>query len=66
MTTTLVLAVVLLLLAVAGLGISRLLTGKSRLRCCGMRPEKRKDKKCGQTRNCPLCEPEEKKKAEDE
>lgn len=63
---TIIIACVLVLLAVAGLGISWLLTGKSSLKpgACGRAPTKKRDSQCGTDVSCGLCgkESEEKKK----
>jgi hypothetical protein len=64
---TIVLTFVLVLLALAGLGIGKILTGKNRLRkMCGHTPNKKKGPKCGKDVTCPLCESEVKKPTEGE
>lgn len=57
---TLLIAFIVVLLALAALGIGWLLTGKVRLQAgaCGRAPTKKKDPKegCGTTSSCSLCE----------
>lgn len=53
---TLLLAFALLLLAVAGLAIGKLITGLPRLqRLCGSRPGEKKSDSCGDDPSCPVC-----------
>ena len=54
---TLLLAFVVSLLAVAGLGIGWLLKGKPLKRGCGQSPKMLKDSDCGENKTCPLCDP---------
>lgn len=67
-TLTIIIAFFLVILALAALGISWLLTGKSTLRpgACGRDPtKKRDDETCGTETTCTLCKeekPEEKRK----
>lgn len=61
---TLAIAFAVILVAIALLGLSWLIKGKSSLRpgACGRDPTKRRDDSCGTT-SCDLCEtPKEKKK----
>ncbi len=60
--TTIVIAAIVVLLAVAGLAIGLILTGKSKLRMgsCGWDPNKKRDDSCGKKIQCPLCKPEKK------
>jgi len=58
--TTILIAFVLVVIAVASLAISWLITGKIGIRAgsCGRVPTQKKDEKCGssQEMTCPLCE----------
>ncbi len=56
--TTLVIAVLVTMLALFGLGIGWILTGKSRIRrgACGMDPTKPRDGSCGKKIQCGLCD----------
>ncbi len=60
---TLILAVLLVALALAGLAIGLILTGKSRLQlgACGRYPKRRRDEHCGVETHCPLCNDSDKK-----
>ena len=60
--TTIVITAIVILLAVAGLAIGLILTGKSKLRVgrCGWDPNKKRDTNCGKKIQCPLCRPEAK------
>lgn len=66
---TLAIAFVVVVIALALLGISWLLTGKSKIRpgACGRDPtKKQEDDSCGTTTNCHLCKhPEDKSKSDD-
>jgi hypothetical protein len=64
LVVTIIITVILVLLAVAGLSIGLILTGKSRLDrgACGRIPQKKRDDHCGQDIVCPLCKPAPKKK----
>lgn len=57
---TFILAFVISLLALIGMAISYLLTGKDRMvKRCGYTPKTAKDpKRCGKDVTCPLCENE--------
>lgn len=58
LTLTIFLAFVFVMLAMVGLGIGWLLTGKSILKAgaCGRDPNKKvKDEDCGKTSSCGLC-----------
>ena len=61
---TLTLAFAVVVLALAMLGISRILTGKSSLRpgACGRDPNKKRDDDCGKDADCQLCNKDDKKK----
>lgn len=54
---TILIACVLVVLAIAGLCISWLLTGKSSLRpgACGRAPSRKRDEHCGTDTTCSLC-----------
>ena len=56
--TTLIIAFVLILLAILGLAIGVLLTGKPKIirGACGMDPNKLRDEKCGKNIHCDLCD----------
>jgi hypothetical protein len=58
--TTILISAVVVLLAVAGLAIGIILTGKSKLnvRRCGWDPHKKRDESCGKKIKCPLCQSE--------
>lgn len=61
---TLIIAIVLMLLALIGLGIGWILTGKSFSRgSCGYNPNKKKSR-CDSNSSCDLCAPEKKEKNE--
>jgi len=63
---TFFIAVALVLLAAAGLGIGKLLTGKNKLRrMCGRTPQQQEENKCGKDVTCPLCENKVSKPEED-
>jgi hypothetical protein len=64
---TIIIASVLVVLAMAFLGISWLITGKLSLRpgACGRAPTKDRDEHCGKDVTCGLCGKNEKKKNED-
>ena len=55
---TMLLASIVVLLAIASLGIGWLLTGKSKIQpgACGRNPRLSKDKECGTRSSCSLCE----------
>ncbi len=55
---TMIIAFIIVLLAVAALGIGWLLTGKPKLKAgaCGRDPNKKQDEDCGSSVNCQLCE----------
>lgn len=67
---TLGIAFVVVIMALALLGISWLLTGKLKMKpgACGRDPTKnQEDESCGTSVNCQLCKkPEEKKKRQDD
>lgn len=56
--TTLIIAFIIVLLALALLGIGWLLSGKVRIvrGACGMNPEQRRKGACGDKIQCDLCE----------
>ncbi len=58
LVTTIIITVILVLLAVAGLSIGLILTGKPKITrgTCGWDPKKKKDAACGKKIKCPLCE----------
>lgn len=60
--TTIILASVLVTLAVLGLAIGYLITGKSKIQpgACGRDPTKKKEKNCGEDVSCSLCDHEKK------
>jgi hypothetical protein len=62
---TIIAAAVLIALALVGLAISLILTGKSRLTrgTCGWNPRDKKNKDCGTQTTCSLCKPEKKEPA---
>lgn len=65
LTLTLIIAFVLVVIALAGLAIGWLLTGKSIIRAgaCGRDPTKKQDdKSCGTNTTCSLCEKQDDKK----
>lgn len=53
---TVVLAFALIVLALIGVAIGWLITGKTKVRHCGMRGVDQKGKKCGGKASCPVCE----------
>jgi hypothetical protein len=58
---TILLASVIVILALLGLGIGWLITGKSKLRgSCGRGPNTDKDASCGTTRTCEICRKDKK------
>jgi hypothetical protein len=61
---TLALAFGVVVVALAMLGISWLITGKSKLRpgACGRDPNKKRDDECGTEADCQLCKKDDKKK----
>lgn len=66
---TLAIAFVVVVVALALLGISWLLTGKSKMRpgACGRDPTKTKEEKgCGTSADCQLCEHHKDKKRSDD
>jgi len=66
---TLAIAFVVVMLALALMGISWLITGKLKIRpgACGRDPRSlRDDKECGTGANCHLCEKPDGKKSDDE
>ena len=58
LVTTIVITVILVLLAVGGLSIGLILTGKPKITrgTCGWNPKKKRDETCGKKIKCPLCE----------
>jgi hypothetical protein len=54
---TIIISVVLVLLAVAGLSIGLILTGKPKITrgTCGWNPKKERTEDCGKKIKCPLC-----------
>lgn len=56
--TTVVVAFVLFLAALALVGIGWLITGKARVKfgACGRNPDKKKDEECGNKTKCGLCD----------
>lgn len=62
---TVVLTVVLVSLAIIGLSIGLILTGKSRIRKggCGMVPGKKRDESCDEQPSCGICGRGEEKKS---
>lgn len=60
--TTIILASVLVTLAVLGLAIGYLITGKSKIQpgACGRDPNKKKEKNCGDDVSCSLCDHDKK------
>lgn len=63
-TLTFLLAFILVILALMGLGIGWMITGKSKIRggTCGRDPTKKKDPSCGENKSCGLCEDDDDKK----
>lgn len=67
---TVALGIVFILLALLGLSIGYLITGKPKLKNrCGQIPGKEKDKQCGTDKTCPICsgemnKPKQEKKEE--
>ena len=62
---TIIIAFVIIMIALVGLGISLLLTGRGRIQrgSCGRDPtKKREDSSCGTDQTCGLCEPDADKK----
>ncbi|MBA3958146.1 MAG: hypothetical protein H0X51_07125 [Parachlamydiaceae bacterium] len=62
---TISIAFVFVLIGVAALAISWLITGKSNIHAgaCGRAPSKKRNKDCGSNASCSLCEkPDDKKK----
>jgi len=62
---TLIIAFIVILVALCLLGISWLITGKSKIRpgACGRTPSENRNKDCGEKSSCELCEkPEDEKR----
>lgn len=61
---TLILAFVLIVIAIAGLAIGWLITGKTKIErgACGRDPTKKRDESCATTGTCDLCAPEKDQK----
>lgn len=64
---TILIAFVFVILAIAGLAIGWLFTGKSSIRAgsCGRLPNKDRDQGCGTNSTCSLCEKETEKKIDE-
>lgn len=64
---TLGFAFIVVVLALALLGIGRLITGKSRIEAgaCGRAPKDKRSKSCGTETTCSLCKKDESKKDEE-
>lgn len=64
---TVILTVILVALAIVGLSIGLILTGKSRIRggSCGMIPGKKRDASCDDQPSCGLCGKGEEEKKEE-
>lgn len=63
--TTLMIAFVVIVIAIACLAIGWLITGRARIeRSCGRDPTKKKDESCGASLSCDLCDSPEKKKCQ--
>ncbi len=60
---TLILAFVFIVLALAGLAIGWLITGRAKITSgsCGKAPQQPRSKECGQDTSCSLCQSEDKK-----
>jgi len=60
LVVTIAIAFIFVLIAVAALGISWLITGKLSLKsgACGRDPTKKKDEDCGTSASCGLCKKE--------
>lgn len=64
LTTTVVVAFIVVLICLAGLAVSLIFTGKSSIKpgACGRDPTKKKDDQdCGDHISCSLCEKDDKK-----